>query len=265
MKFLLGLLFVPGIVPMQTSGTVVKSLPSVPRSTADSAAARECVVLINRERARHDLPPLKWQPTLCNSAQWLAQDMAAHDYFSHTDRTGRDIDPRLPDLGYTPYSAIGENIAAGQQNAAAAVAAWLKSPGHCENILSRDWSETGGGYVVQADSKFRFYWVQDFGRRRDVFPVVINNEEPETDSPKVRLTIYGAGWAQQMRVSNDGAHWTDWQPYQSALDWQLEEGSGERTVIVEVRRGSTVRRNEDTVVLLPQDIAASKSKTAEAR
>jgi len=56
-----------------------------------------------------------------------------------------------------------ENIAAGQQTAAEVVAGWLKSPGHCENILTPDLREIGVGVSVSQSSKMGIYWVQNFG------------------------------------------------------------------------------------------------------
>ena len=184
--------------------------------------------------------------------------MAEKNYFSHTDKQGRDIDPRLPSCGYRRYHGIGENIAAGQPTPAEAMAEWMKSPGHRENILSRDWNEIGIGCSFSNDSKFQSYWVQDFGSRYNVYPVVINGEQPDTKTQNVHLYIYGTGWAQQMRLSNDGKTWTPWEAYVPARDWKLEEGSGARVVYVELKNGDgVVRSDKDTINLLPQ--AASKN------
>ncbi len=220
--------------------------------------AREVAALTNAERAAVGLPPLKLQDNLQVSARWLAADMAEKNYFSHTDKQGRDIDPRLPSCGYRRYHAIGENIAAGQASPTDAVAEWMKSPGHRNNILSRDWNEIGIGYSFSNDSKFQRYWVQDFGSRYNVFPVIINGEQPDTKTPLVHLYLYGAGWAQQMRLSNDGKNWTPWEPYVPVRDWNLAEGSGLRAVYAEVKNSDgVIHRDQDTINLLPQ--SASKN------
>ena len=222
--------------------------------------AREVAALTNAKRAAVGLPPLKLQENLQVSACWLAQDMAKKNYFSHTDKQGRDIDPRLPACGYRRYHGIGENIAAGQESPTDAMTEWMKSPLHRENILSRDYNEIGVGYSFSDDSKFQRYWVQDFGSRYDVFPVVINNEEPDTKTLLVHLYIYGAGWAQQMRFSNDGKTWMPWESYVPTRDYTLEEGSGERFVYVELKNSDgLVRADKDSINLQPQIVEASKT------
>ena len=177
--------------------------------------------------------------------------MADRNYLDHTDSQGRSIDPRLPDFGYVNYHVIGENIAGGQKTPAEVVAGWMKSPHHRENILNPDFSEIGAGYAVNPRSKYRRYWAQDFGVRFDTYPVVINNEEGQTRSAAARLTIYGAGWARWMRLSNDGKHWTRWERYQRRRDWTLEPGAGARTVYVETSDGATIRRAQDSTQLTP--------------
>jgi len=42
--------------------------------------------------------------------------------------------------------------------------------------------------------------------------VVINGEATVTTSLTVNLYIYGAGWAEQMQLSNNGVTWTEWRP-----------------------------------------------------
>ena len=229
-----------------------------PASAAAERMTREVVALTNAERAAVGLPPLKLQGNLQVSARWLAQDMAEKNYFSHMDKQGRDIDPRLPACGYRRYHGLGENIAAGQKSPAEAVAEWMKSPGHRENILSRDFNEIGVGYSFSEASEHQSYWVQDFGSRYKVFPLVINDEQPDTRTTRVHLYIYGAGWAQQMRLSNDGKTWGLWEAYVPVRDWTLQEGSGERTVYVELKNSDgIIHSDQDTINLLPQ--AASKN------
>ena len=123
----------------------------------------DVIELTNRARVKAGLTPLRSQANLGRSAAWLARDMADNKYFSHTDSKGRSINPRLPDFGYTDYAMIGENIAAGQDTPAAVVAGWMKSPGHRANILMPEFREIGVAYYAKPGTKFRKYWVQDFG------------------------------------------------------------------------------------------------------
>jgi uncharacterized protein YkwD len=234
-------------------GTSVGATGQRPTPPAQSPERliQDVIVRTNVERAKHGLLPLKHNATLSKAATWLAKDMAERSYFDHTDRLGRDIDKRLPDLGYEDYRAIGENIAAGQRDAAEVVAGWMKSPGHRANILSDSFREIGVGFA-SGRGKLRTYWVQDFGARKDVYPVIINNEEAQTRGRTVRLSLHGKGWAEEMRLRNSGAVWTDWQAFDAEMTWTLPPGPGGKTVTVELRRGNRSVSSQDSIELLPE-------------
>jgi uncharacterized protein YkwD len=230
---------------------------SEPTDTAVAFSWR-VVELTNIERARLNLPPLRANAHLGTAAMWLAGDMALKDYFSHTDSQGRAFSQRLIEFGY-PYNLVGENIAAGQGTAEEVVHAWLHHEGHRENMLNPGYREMGAGYFYLDTATYYHYWVQDFGRQDDVYPVIINCEATTTDDAQATLYIYGEGWAQEMRLSNDGVTWTDWRPFQPLLYWQLAEGHpGVRTVFVELRQGSTVRRVNDSIDLTVSNITDSQ-------
>ncbi|WP_082869759.1 CAP domain-containing protein [Deinococcus puniceus] len=106
--------------------------------------------------------PLTANAQLGQAAQGHAADMAAKNYFSHTSQDGRTMAQRVSATGYA-WRSIGENIAAGQTTPEAVVDGWLKSPGHCRNIMSASFTELGVGYA--AGGSYSHYWVQDFGRR----------------------------------------------------------------------------------------------------
>ena len=44
------------------------------------------------------------------------------------------------------------------------VKAWLKSPGHCRNIMKANYTELGVGYAT--GGYYGTYWTQDFGTPR---------------------------------------------------------------------------------------------------
>jgi uncharacterized protein YkwD len=223
--------------------------------------ADKVIELTNIERVRLGVPPLKRQDALCASARWLAGDMVANRYFEHVDRLGRNIDPRFPDFGYRNYAAIGENIAAGQRTPREVVDTWLKSPGHRANLLNADFREVGVSYVYAPNSEYGCYWVQDFGKRADTFPLIINLEAAQTRSPDVKLYIYGDKWAKSMRFSGNGATWTDWEPYRADREWKLNAQAGKQTVFVELNNGVETRRSSATIELVnPTRVATSPVK-----
>lgn len=88
--------------------------------------------------------------------------MAENRYFNHVSRNGKTIKNRIEDAGYTLSGMrsyyVGENIAAGQPSIKSVMNSWLKSEGHCKNIMSGTFREIGV-------AEHKLYWVQDFGMR----------------------------------------------------------------------------------------------------
>src|SRR5436305_11923946 len=74
------------------------------------------VTLINNYRAQNGAGPLQVSVALQQSSQWMSGDLAAKNYFSHTDSLGRDPFQRMVAFGYS-YTPAGENIAAGNCDA----------------------------------------------------------------------------------------------------------------------------------------------------
>lgn len=212
---------------------------------------QQVVELVNDARADESLPPLKRSDPLERAARYHAVDLGQDDYFSHDtfDRSGGELDficdtwQRI--AAYTP-GANAENIAAGYTTPQEVVQAWLSSPGHKYNILNTTSRELGVGYY-EGSGGYYTYWVQDFSRREDVYPLIINGEDISTDSSSVSLYIYG-DW-QEMRLRNDDGAWTEWHPFQTILGWTLREGVGDHTVTAELRSGSQVSTSSDTIYL----------------
>ncbi|MCX6047371.1 MAG: CAP domain-containing protein [Chloroflexi bacterium] len=214
----------------------------VPAANADFEA--DVVELINLRRSEQGLPPLKFVLELTNAARYHATDLAQDDYFQHN--TYDRVDGNLVMVcdwarRVTAYYATprAENIAAGYTTPESVVQGWMDSPGHRANILSEN-REVGVGF----DNN---YWVQDFGTRDNVYPLIINREARQTTSPDVTLYSYGT-W-EQMRLRNDDGAWTEWQPFQTTRDWTLNAGQGLRTVEAEFRQGATIATSSDTIVL----------------
>jgi uncharacterized protein YkwD len=68
--------------------------------------------------------------------------MATRNYFSHTSADGRTLPQRIDAAGYA-WSALGENIAAGQAGIDAVVVDWMRSDGHCANLMNPDFEAIG--------------------------------------------------------------------------------------------------------------------------
>jgi uncharacterized protein YkwD len=111
-------------------------------------------------------PPLRWNAALGAAAVAHSRDMAAQRYFSHTDKQGKMVDTRAKRAGYE-WQRVGENIAFGQNSPQEALISWLTSPGHCANIMNRDFTEMGAAYAVTAERRAGLvYWTQVLGKPR---------------------------------------------------------------------------------------------------
>jgi uncharacterized protein YkwD len=89
--------------------------------------------------------------------------MACNNFFSHTGLDGSQPWDRAQREGYN-YSYIGENIAAGNSDAASTMTQWMNSTGHRENILNPNFTQIGIGYAYGSNSDYKYYWTAVFGK-----------------------------------------------------------------------------------------------------
>ncbi|MBO0931553.1 CAP domain-containing protein [Fibrella aquatilis] len=141
---------------------------------ASAALQQEILTYLNAARSKSCLcgsttypavPALALNTKLTTASDKFALDLATYNYFSHTGRDGSQPWDRMTREGYV-WRAAGENIAAGYPTARAVVDGWLKSPGHCANIMSANFKEVGVGYAYTTTSTYKHYWVTDFGTQR---------------------------------------------------------------------------------------------------
>lgn len=121
-----------------------------------ASVEQEVIKLINIERANAGLPALKDDWELARVAEAKSQDMHDKNYFDHTSPTYGSPFDMMKAYGVT-YKAAGENIAKGQQSASDVVKAWMNSEGHRANILNKNFTHIGVGYVKDGN-----YWTQMF-------------------------------------------------------------------------------------------------------
>ncbi len=113
--------------------------------------------LLNAERTRHGLRPVREEPRLRRAARRHARDMAARGFFAHESPEGVGPHERIRRAGYSGARLTGENLARGEREAgapSAIVDGWMHSPGHRANVLRRGFEEIGIGIVVEDDEAF---------------------------------------------------------------------------------------------------------------
>jgi len=140
--------------------------------------------LVNSERIKAGLKPLKQDEKLAAIAKKHSNDMAKHDYTAHVNRAGLDPSDRAEAAGYnivikkkegnrtTTRRGVGENIYERQaftvegdvveyyvetydKIAKIAVESWMNSPGHRKNIMNPDYTLAGIGISVGDKKKVR--------------------------------------------------------------------------------------------------------------
>jgi len=123
---------------------------------------------VNQQRAMNGAAPLAMNARLSDAAQKHAEDMARRDFVDHQSPDGRALQDRVASVGY-PWRVIAENLAAGMSSPESTVQSWMTSPGHRDNMLSRDYLEAGIGYAVPPEGgkrpRYSHYWVVVFGAR----------------------------------------------------------------------------------------------------
>jgi uncharacterized protein YkwD len=219
------------------------------------------VELTNQVRAENGLPPLKRVDGLNQSARYHAADMNSDDYFSHDtlDRTEGSLLEvcstwdRIEHF-YTNWLALAENIAAGQRSPEIAMDGWMNSPDHYHNIMSDHYYEIGTGFFL-GDATYRYYWVQNFGKKDGRYPLIIDGEAARTIERDVEVYIHG-DW-QMMRLSLNGGAWTDWQPFLTRFTWTLPAAPGEYQLSAELRGSPGATTSTDTILLSEPEPSSS--------
>ncbi|MFZ5815201.1 MAG: CAP domain-containing protein [Bacillota bacterium] len=148
--------------PRTTTASTAKTAPTAtaPKSPATTtptttttagltAAEQQMLNLVNQERAKNGLAPLKADLQLTQLARLKSQDMIKHNYFSHQSPTYGSPFDMMKRYGVS-YRTAGENLA-GNSSVTGAHTGLMNSPGHRANILSTKYTHVGIG-IAQGGS-----------------------------------------------------------------------------------------------------------------
>ena len=98
--------------------------------------------------------PLIWSEGLAAAAMTQSREMAVLNRMSHRDSENRNLGERLRAQGYV-FTLAAENVAVGYPSLDEVVDAWLKSEGHCENLMSGAVLELGLACIDGTDIGIR--------------------------------------------------------------------------------------------------------------
>jgi uncharacterized protein YkwD len=146
-----------------------------PASLANGTARDVVLCLLNKERAKAGLKSFDNNKRLQKAAQRHNDRMVGTGCFDHECGGEGDLGKRLESVGYLTGGlsrwAYGENIAWGSGDygtARSIVAAWMNSPPHRMNILSKDFRDIGIGFssgTPSAGNANGSIYTTDFGLR----------------------------------------------------------------------------------------------------
>lgn len=128
-----------------------------PQYVSDCPAGyvQEAVSLVNFLREKRGLGMLYADVSLMQSTRSRAFQMAVSKNLTHSGWKDSIVK-----VGYSVYSAIGENIARGYPSPTSVVTGWYNSPGHRENLMDPDFQYMGIGCAVAKDGSL--WWSQHF-------------------------------------------------------------------------------------------------------
>ena len=141
------------------TGTALAPVPAGATQLAGLTAGRyqnQGFEATNRVRQHHERAGFRSQDCVQRFAQWQAGRMARQDRMFHQDL--------LPVLQRCGLTSAGENVAYGYATGRSVVFdGWMRSEGHRENILNRQFRLLGMGARRSADGTW--YAAQVFGGR----------------------------------------------------------------------------------------------------
>ncbi|MCX3266247.1 CAP domain-containing protein [Pedobacter agri] len=103
------------------------------------------------------MPPvtaLTWNSNLATAASNQSKYMESINKMQHESANGKGVGDRVTASGYQ-WKSVGENVAQGQTTENQVFNDWLKSEGHCKNMMNADYKEIGA-------ARAGAFWTQVF-------------------------------------------------------------------------------------------------------
>ena len=127
-----------------------------------SQAERSLLTAINAARASAGVAPLHASGSLGSAAAWQSTVLAEAGYLDHTSPDGSTLIVRLT-RAHWRGAAAGEDLAVAP-SPGEAVAMWMQSPGHRENLLRASFRSIGVGLARGPwQGRTALYVTADFG------------------------------------------------------------------------------------------------------
>nr|MBA3533285.1 CAP domain-containing protein [Ardenticatenales bacterium] len=243
-------------------GVLLFLLVVSPAAAQEPFSTQDMQMFINAIRRANEAEPLAWSPMLAEAAQDFAEELATREEdLNHEGADGSKPEDRVALAGYVAYpDGVRASESFSTSNAMEAMAFFLESDVHRNNMLLNIWREVGIGHAES--EKWGEVWVVVFGAQPGVLPIFINQDAALSTEPRVRvrLSTEEAGWSEEVftipvevRVAEpQQLNAAPWKPWQSEVELLLSPEPGQKVVIAEYRdaQGRTVQA-QDTIFLLP--------------
>lgn len=216
LPFVLGLaLLLPAAVPVA----------AVSSSVAASAEA-SMVKLVNAERRKRGLVPMRIDTRLAAIARERSDYQAQRDVGSHTHSGGQTVFDLIDDANIRWYAA-GEIIAQNRyyptllDSAKTAVSGWLGSSSHRAIMLSKGYNYVGIGFAANPDSERR-YWTAVFMKGPDRTRPWANTGSLSKKSVTggVKVTLRWGGGDRKLQVLTSGLRYFQVQRRTPTGNWK---------------------------------------------
>jgi uncharacterized protein YkwD len=122
----------------------ILALLALPAQAADPALQQAMLAEVNAIRARAGRAPLTLDARLSRAALAHSADMLNSGRMTHSGTDGSDPGRRITRAGYA-WRSYRENVGAGYRDLRQAMAGWMGSAGHRDNILAADVTQIGLG------------------------------------------------------------------------------------------------------------------------
>jgi hypothetical protein len=147
--------------------------------------------LVNAERVRNGLSELGTDARLDAAAQVHSDDQASRNVMTHDGSDGSSPAERVQEQGFD-WQAVAENVAFGYSDEETCMEAWIKSPGHHENILG-PYTHFGS---AESNGYSNPYFTQDFASDSNT-PIVLpdcsnTGSSGYGEAPTAEATSYAA-------------------------------------------------------------------------
>ena len=138
-------------VPSASASAACSAADATASQASKRTVVRATLCVLNAQRARRHLPRLSLNDKLSSAARAHSSAMVRGKFFSHDSASGSSFLDRIRSTGYLSGASswsVGENIAygSGDRSSPRSIGrAWMNSPPHRANILSRSFHQIGIG------------------------------------------------------------------------------------------------------------------------